>query len=31
LLDISVQIAADAVQLIIAEGLDAAMRNINAR
>ncbi|MDA2963874.1 MAG: aminoacyl-tRNA hydrolase [Ilumatobacteraceae bacterium] len=31
LLDISVQVAADAVQLIVAEGLDAAMRNINAR
>ena len=31
LLDISVQIAADAVQLMVAEGLDAAMRNINAR
>ncbi len=31
LLDISVQIAADAVQLIVAEGLDAAMRDINAR
>ena len=31
LLDISVQFAADAVQLIVAEGLDAAMRNINAR
>ena len=31
LLDISAQIAADAVQLIVAEGLDAAMRNINAR
>lgn len=30
-LDTSVQIAADAVQLIIAEGLDAAMRNINTR
>ena len=31
LLDISVQVAADAVQLIVTEGLDAAMRNINAR
>lgn len=31
LLDISVQVAADAVQLIVAEGLDAAMRTINAR
>ena len=31
LLDISVQVAADAVQLIVAEGLDAAMRNTNAR
>ncbi|MGA0105910.1 MAG: aminoacyl-tRNA hydrolase [Ilumatobacteraceae bacterium] len=31
LLDISVRVAADAVQLIVAEGLDAAMRNINAR
>jgi len=31
LLDISVQVAADAVQLIVAEGLVAAMRNINAR
>ncbi len=31
LLDISVQVAADAVQLIVAEGIDAAMRNINAR
>jgi PTH1 family peptidyl-tRNA hydrolase len=31
LLDISVQVATDAVQLIVAEGLDAAMRNINAR
>ena len=31
LLDISVQVAADAVQLIVAEGLDAAMRKINAR
>ena len=31
LLDISVQVAADAVQLIVVEGLDAAMRNINAR
>jgi peptidyl-tRNA hydrolase, PTH1 family len=31
LLDISVQVAADAVQLMVAEGLDAAMRNINAR
>jgi PTH1 family peptidyl-tRNA hydrolase len=31
LLDISVQVAADAVQLIVAEGVDAAMRNINAR
>jgi len=31
LLDISVQVASDAVQLIVAEGLDAAMRNINAR
>ena len=31
LLDISVQFAADAVQLIVVEGLDAAMRNINAR
>jgi PTH1 family peptidyl-tRNA hydrolase len=31
LLDISVQVAADAVQLIVAKGLDAAMRNINAR
>lgn len=31
LLDISVQVAADAVQIIVAEGLDAAMRNINAR
>ncbi|MFM8779850.1 MAG: aminoacyl-tRNA hydrolase [Acidimicrobiaceae bacterium] len=31
LIDISVQVAADAVQLIVAEGLDAAMRNINAR
>ena len=31
LLDISVQVAADAVQLIVAEGLDAAMRDINAR
>ena len=31
LLDISVQVAADAVQLIVAEGLDAAMRNIDAR
>ncbi|NDB42379.1 MAG: aminoacyl-tRNA hydrolase, partial [Actinobacteria bacterium] len=31
LLDLSVQVAADAVQLIVAEGLDAAMRTINAR
>jgi PTH1 family peptidyl-tRNA hydrolase len=31
LLDISVQVAVDAVQLIVAEGVDAAMRNINAR
>ncbi|NQV97244.1 MAG: aminoacyl-tRNA hydrolase [Acidimicrobiaceae bacterium] len=31
LLDIAVQIAADAVQLIITEGLDAAMQNINSR
>lgn len=31
LLDVSVQVAADAVQLIVAEGLDAAMRNVNAR
>lgn len=31
LLNISVQVAADAVQLIVAEGLDAAMRTINAR
>ena len=31
LLDIAVQIAADAVQLIIAEGLDAAMQNINSK
>ena len=31
LLDISVQVAADAVQLIVTEGLDAAMRTINAR
>lgn len=31
LLDISVQVAADAVQLMVAEVLDAAMRNINAR
>ncbi len=31
LLDISVQIAADAVQLIVAEGLDVAMRNFNSR
>lgn len=31
LLDVAVQVAADAVQLIVADGLDAAMRNINAR
>ncbi len=31
LLDIAVQVAVDAVQLIVAEGLDAAMRKINAR
>ena len=31
LLDISVQVAADAVQLIVAEGLDASMLKINAR
>jgi PTH1 family peptidyl-tRNA hydrolase len=31
LLDVAVQIAADAVELIVAEGLDAAMRNINSR
>lgn len=31
LLDVSVAIAADAVELIIADGIDAAMQNIHAR
>ena len=31
MLDVSIQIAADAVEMIIAEGIDAAMNSVNAR